>query len=112
MGVGNFIPYIISKYSYAEELIIDVVDINDYSIGVLKQLIKIIDVPENVTINYICNDYLLHDFDERYDLITGNPPFMKLNSKDKNFKVYRKIVLMMNLKTHHLIFRKIAKFIW
>lgn len=90
VGVGNFIPYIISKYSYAEELIIDVVDINDYSIGVLKQLIKIIDVPENVTINYICNDYLLHDFDERYDLITGNPPFMKLNSKDKNFKVYRK----------------------
>ena len=89
VGVGNFIPYIISKYSYAEELIIDVVDINDYSIGVLKQLIKIIDVPENVTINYICNDYLLHDFDERYDLITGNPPFMKLNSKDKNFKVYR-----------------------
>lgn len=89
VGVGNFIPYIISKYSYAEELIIDVVDINDYSIGVLKQLIKIIDVPENVTINYICNDYLLHDFDERYDLITGNPPFMKLNGKDKNFKVYR-----------------------
>ena len=89
VGVGNFIPYIISKYSYAEELIIDVVDINDYSIGVLKQLLKIIDVPENVTINYICNDYLLHDFDERYDLITGNPPFMKLNSKDKNLKVYR-----------------------
>lgn len=89
VGVGNFIPYIISKYSYAEELIIDVVDINDYSIGVLKQLLKIIDVPENVTINYICNDYLLHDFDVRYDLITGNPPFMKLNSKDKNLKVYR-----------------------
>ena len=41
VGVGNFIPYIISKYSYAEELIIDVVDINDYSIGVLKQLLKI-----------------------------------------------------------------------
>lgn len=89
VGVGNFIPYIISKYSYAEELIIDVVDINDYSIGVLKQLLKIIDVPENVTINYICDDYLLHDFEERYDLITGNPPFMKLNSKDKILKVYR-----------------------
>lgn len=89
VGVGNFIPYIISRYSYAEELIIDVVDINDYSIGVLKQLLKIIDVPENVTINYICDDYLLHDFEDHYDLITGNPPFMKLNSKDKLLKVYR-----------------------
>lgn len=89
VGVGNFIPYIISKYSYAEELIIDVVDINDYSIGFLKQLLKIIDVPENVTINYICDDYLLHDFEGRYDLTTGNPPFMKLNSKDNILKVYR-----------------------
>lgn len=89
VGVGNFIPYIISKYSYAEQLIIDVVDINNYSIGVLKQLLKIIDIPENVTINYICDDYLLHDFEEHYDLITGNPPFMKLNSKDKILKAYR-----------------------
>ena len=89
VGVGNFIPYIISKYSYAEQLIIDVVDINDYSIGVLKQLLKIIDVPENVIINYICDDYLLHNFEDRYDLITGNPPFMKLNSKDNILKVYR-----------------------
>lgn len=89
VGVGNFIPYIISKYSYAEQLIIDVVDINNYSIGVLKQLLKIIGIPENVTINYICDDYLLHDFEEHYDLITGNPPFMKLNSKDKILKAYR-----------------------
>lgn len=88
VGVGNFIPYIISKYSYAEQLIIDVVDINDYSIDVLKQLLKIIDVPENIIINYICDDYLLHNFNDKYDLIIGNPPFMKLNSKD--IKVYRK----------------------
>lgn len=89
VGVGNFIPYIIAKYSYAEKLIIDVVDINDYSLGVLKQLLQIIDVPENVTINYICDDYLLHNFEEKYDLITGNPPFMKLNSKNKLLKNYR-----------------------
>lgn len=89
VGVGNFIPYIISKYSYAEQLIIDVVDINDYSIGILKQLLKIIGVPENVIINYICDDYLLHNFEDRYDLITGNPPFMKLNSKDNILKIYR-----------------------
>ena len=39
VGVGNFIPYIIAKYSYAEELIIDVVDINNYSLSVLKELL-------------------------------------------------------------------------
>ena len=89
VGVGNFIPYIIAKYSYAEELIIDVVDINNYSIGVLKQLLKIIDVPENVIINYICDDYLLHDFECKYDVVTGNPPFMKMNAKNKLLSKYR-----------------------
>ena len=89
VGVGNFIPYIIAKYSYSEKLIIDVVDINKYSIGVLKELLKTIDIPENVEINYICDDYLLHNFEERYDVITGNPPFMKMNSKNKLLNKYR-----------------------
>ena len=89
VGVGNFIPYIIAKYSYAEELIIDVVDINNYSIGVLKQLLKIIDIPDNVSINYVCDDFLLHDFECKYDVITGNPPFMKMNSKNKLLGKYR-----------------------
>ena len=89
VGVGNFIPYIIAKYSYAEELIIDVVDINNYSISVLKELLKIVDIPENVSINYICDDYLLHNFENRYDVITGNPPFMKMNSNNKLLGKYR-----------------------
>ena len=89
VGVGNFIPYIISKYNYAEKLIIDVVDINKYSIGVLKELLKTIDIPKNVEINYTCDDYLLHNFEEKYDVITGNPPFMKMNSKNKLLNKYR-----------------------
>ncbi len=89
VGVGNFIPYIISRYSYAEKLIIDVVDINDYSIGILKQLLKIVNVPENVEINFINDDFLLHDFSNRYDLITGNPPFSKITNNKGLLKKYR-----------------------
>lgn len=89
VGVGNFIPYIISKYSYAEELIIDVVDINQFSICVLKELLKIIDVPQNVTINFICDDFLLHGFNNRYDVVTGNPPFKKMNSNNKLLHKYK-----------------------
>lgn len=90
VGVGNFIPYIISKYSYADKLIIDVVDINDYSLGVLKQLIKIIDIPENVKINFICYDFLLFEIKDHYDLVIGNPPFMKMTGKNKLLCEYRK----------------------
>lgn len=90
VGVGNFIPYIISKYSSAEKLIIDVIDLNEFSIEILKELLKIIDIPENVEINYINDDYLLHKIDTRYDLVTGNPPFQKMNSKNKKLEEYRK----------------------
>ena len=90
VGVGNFIPYIISKYSSAEKLIIDVIDLNDFSLSILKQLLKIIDIPENVEINYIHDDYLLHKLDYRYDVITGNPPFQKFNNKNKKLDEYRK----------------------
>lgn len=89
VGVGNFVPYIISKYSYAEKLIIDVVDINKYSLNILKELLKIIDVPENVKINYIEDDFLLHNFDCRYDVVTGNPPFSKMTNNNKKLKAYR-----------------------
>lgn len=90
VGVGNFIPYIIAKYSYADELIIDVVDINNYSISILKELLKIIDIPNNVKINYVISDFLLLPINEKYDLITGNPPFQKLYSNSKLLKKYRR----------------------
>ncbi len=89
VGVGNFIPYIISKYENAEKLIIDVVDINKYSIKILKKLLTIIEVPENVEINYINDDFLLHKFELNYDLVAGNPPFSKISSKNKILKKYR-----------------------
>ena len=92
VGVGNFIPYIIAKYSYAEKLVIDVVDINNYSISVLKELLKILDIPDNVCINFICDDFLLHNFEDRYDLVIGNPPFMKMSSNEL-LNSYRKMCI-------------------
>ncbi len=38
---------------------------------------KKIDIPDNITINYINADFLLHSFDKRYDIVVGNPPYMK-----------------------------------
>lgn len=89
VGVGNFLPYIISKYSYAKKIVIDVIDINKYSIEILKELLKIVNVPENVEINFINDDFLLHEFNNRYDLVTGNPPFSKISNNEKLIEKYR-----------------------
>lgn len=89
VGTGNFLPFIIKKYSNAERLYIDVIDIDNNAIDTLKVLAKALSVPDNVTIRYINDDFLLRTFDKRYDLVVGNPPFSKLAPTDKFIKQYK-----------------------
>lgn len=88
VGVGNFLQIIIDKYSYAEKLIIEVNDIDSKSIELLKALNKYRDIPDNVEINYLCDDFLSPLFTgvaDKYDLAIGNPPFSKLTKKSGLF---------------------------
>jgi len=89
VGTGNFIPFIIKKYAAAKSVIIDVVDIDPDVIAVLKYIISKFALPDNVTINYINDDFLLHKFNMRYDMVIGNPPFNKLGSNNKALKLYK-----------------------
>jgi DNA (cytosine-5)-methyltransferase 1 len=83
IGVGNFLPTLINKYKSVPTVTIDVVDIDTNSIEVLKALIEKINIPDNITINFINADFLLYDFVRRYDIVVGNPPYMKI-TKDKS----------------------------
>lgn len=89
IGVGNFLPTLIEKYSCVHRVIIDVVDIDPNSIEILKELVNKLDVPTNVHINYITDDFLLHKFDSHYDLIVGNPPYKKLTKEKKLLELYK-----------------------
>jgi DNA (cytosine-5)-methyltransferase 1 len=93
VGVGNFLPFIINKYSYAKELTIDVVDIDYFALELLNELIKKNGFPDNLIINFINSDFLTHAFLEKYDLVIGNPPFNKLLSTNLNLRVYKKNAL-------------------
>lgn len=88
VGVGNFIPHILKKFE-GKNLELDVMDINPNSILVLKELLKKYHIPKNCKINFINDDFLLHNFKNKYDYIIGNPPFYKLKSNDKRLQVYR-----------------------
>lgn len=83
IGVGNFLPALIAKYASVPDVKIDVVDINPLSIELLKEMVARMNVPANIHINFICDDFLLHQFNKTYDIVIGNPPYMKL-SKDKS----------------------------
>ena len=90
IGVGNFLPVLILKYASVQSVNIDVVDIDANSLEILKELVAKIDVPNNIHINYINADFLLHNFDKKYDIIVGNPPYKKL-TKEKHLLAKYKI---------------------
>ena len=61
---------------------IDVVDIDNGNLEILKLLLLKQELPPNIKISFIQADALLYDFSKHYDLVIGNPPFSKLKAKD------------------------------
>lgn len=95
VGVGNFIPLILKKFE-GKNIILDVVDIDNHSLELAKLILRNYDVPRNCSINFINDDFLLHDFKEKYDYIIGNPPFYKMKTVDTLLNVYRQQVINRN----------------
>jgi len=100
VGVGNFL-YLIAKKYQDKKVIIDCVDINKKSLLVCEFLAKKY-LPNNVTVNYINEDFLLSKRVSKikYDIVIGNPPYMKLKGKPKLLKQYQANVT--NNKTTNL----------
>lgn len=91
-GVGNFLPSLFLKYANVAELHIDVIDINPDSIALLQQILQSIPLPENVRLNFINKDTLLEPFPKRYDIVVGNPPYMKVKDR-RLLTLYKKSVI-------------------
>ena len=85
VGIGNFIPFILKKFE-DKTVVLDVLDIDKDSLDIAKILLKKINIPKNVKINFINDDFLMHNFDNKYDYIIGNPPFGKIPISKK--KIY------------------------
>ncbi len=88
VGVGNFIPLILKKFE-GKKIILDVVDIDEHSLEIARLILENYNIPQNCIINYISDDFLLHEFEEKYDYIIGNPPFYKMKSDNPFLNVYR-----------------------
>lgn len=93
VGVGNFIPTIINKYKDAKKVNIDVVDLNKNSLEILSLLLSKFTIPNNININFINDDFLLHDFKKKYDIVVGNPPFGKITENKNLLEQYKKSVV-------------------
>lgn len=90
VGVGAFLPLIMKRFD-SKKIIIDAIDVDPNSIKITKALLKHIDVPDRVKINFICDDFLLHDFGfpKVYDYVIGNPPFGKVTNNPPKLRLYK-----------------------
>lgn len=100
VGVGSFIPLLLKKYHAKKHITIDVVDIDPESIKILKIIMRKVTFPKNVRINYINADFLLHEFDRKYDIAIGNPPYKKVTNNKQLLSSYKKNAK--NSKTNNL----------
>ncbi len=84
VGVGNFLPLVIKKYEHIKKVKIDVCDIDEKALDIVKILLEKIVIPKNIIIKYICDNFLEHKFnnEKKYFLVIGNPPFTKLTAHE------------------------------
>jgi len=89
VGIGNFIPLLVEKYQDKTEVIFDLVDIDSNSFVVLKSILDKLKLPKKFKFNFINADFLRHNFNEKYDLVVGNPPYKKLTNNQELLSVYK-----------------------
>jgi DNA (cytosine-5)-methyltransferase 1 len=89
VGIGNFIPLLIEKYKDKDEVIFDLVDIDNNSFIVLKNILDKLKLSKKFKFNFINADFLTYNFNTKYDIVVGNPPYKKLTNSQELLSLYK-----------------------
>lgn len=107
VGVGAFLPQVISILDKCEKIELDVVDTDENALKELETILPLLNFGDRVTINYICDDFLKHEFNKTYDLVIANPPYCKPEKKE--LQEYRKKFEEANVANIYVFFMKKLK---
>ena len=89
VGAGNFIPLLVDKYKHCKKVTLDVIDINENELEILKILLNKLSIPKNFKIRYFVTDFLINSNNNNYDIVIGNPPFKKIIKNKTLLNKYR-----------------------
>ena len=82
VGSGNFLPLLFKYYADIPKVNLIVVDIDSNMIEILKVMYAQPYLPKNISITFICQNFMQVQLSQPIDLIVGNPPFTKLGKKE------------------------------
>lgn len=94
-GAGAFIPQIMDRFQ-DQTVNLDIVDLDNAALDVAQRVFTSELQDRNFTLTPYCHDYLEMEFDQKYDLVIGNPPFGSSKRVDSAFKIkdlYAKFIL-------------------
>ena len=100
VGVGGFLPFLFKKYADIRKVHLDLVDIDQDSIDLLRILLGHMVVPNNFEIHIWCEDFLKVEFPYDFDIAIGNPPYSKLRDHSKEMASW--LVANLNKETNDL----------
>lgn len=100
VGAGSFVPFLFKRYENIPHVILDVVDIDYNSLTNLTIILDKVGIPNNFTINKICQNFLTYSPSCHYDLAIGNPPFSKLKAKSNEIELH--LMHNVNKNTKHI----------
>jgi DNA (cytosine-5)-methyltransferase 1 len=80
-GCGNFLLPLFKKYSEIKKVNLYINDINCHMLMALKTLLKKYHKPKNFNLIFINKDFIHYRFQFKFDLIVGNPPFLKITNE-------------------------------
>lgn len=104
VGAGKFIPFIAEKYKN-KSLELYLVDIDESELKIAELIFETYHRERypNISVFYICGDYLKLNLDEyEFDLIIGNPPYAKVTDT----------VLLREYKKRSKITKSKNTFVW
>lgn len=84
VGLGAFLPQFLRLVDECSKVQFDLVDVSQECIDLLKNIILQLNLNKKFVFNFVCDDFIKHKFRTRYDVIITNPPYFKMNAKQKN----------------------------
>lgn len=87
VGVGAFLPQFIRLVDECDDISFDLVDISKENLKHLKSCIGSLVKKFNLHFNFINDDFILHKFKDKYDVIITNPPYFMLKAPQKKLYV-------------------------
>lgn len=89
VGIGNFIPLLIEKYKEKEKVVFDLIDIDNDVLNILTLIVKKLGLSNKFEFNLINDDFLMREFDKKYDVVIGNPPYKKITNENDRLTKYK-----------------------